>query len=331
MRNAKIAGMGFYVPEKIVTNFDLEKMMDTSNDWIIERTGIKERHFADNGVGPANLAREASLKALEDAGKTVDDVDFIVFATLSPDYTFPGSSAFLQPLLGIKNVGALDIRNQCTGFVYALSIADQFVKTGMYNCVLVVGAEVHSSGLDLTTRGRDVAVLFGDGAGAAIVTPADDKNEGILSTVLHADGRFARELFLEDPASCKTPRISKQMIDDGTVFPYMNGKTVFKHAIVKFPSVIMESLEKAGKKLEDVDLVIPHQANQRITEAVRHRLKLPEEKVFSNIHKYGNTTAGSIPIAMTEAKEQGLIKPGSLVSVAAFGSGFTWAGAIIQF
>lgn len=331
MRNAKIAGMGFYVPEKVVTNFDMEKIMDTSNDWIVERTGIKERHFAENGVGPADLAKEASLKALEDAGKTVEDVDFIIFATLSPDYTFPGSSAFLQPLLGIKNVGALDIRNQCTGFVYALSIADQFVKTGMYNCVLVVGGEVHSSGLDLTTRGRDVAVLFGDGAGAAIVTPADDKNEGILSTVLHADGRFAKELFLEDPASCKTPRISKQMIDDGTVFPYMNGKTVFKHAIVKFPAVIMESLEKAGKKLEDVDLVIPHQANQRITEAVRHRLKLPEEKVFSNIHKYGNTTAGSIPIAMTEAKEQGLIKPGSLVCLATFGSGFTWAAAIIQF
>lgn len=332
MRRSKIAGYGFYVPEKVVTNFDLEKIMDTTNDWIVERTGIEERHFVDKDfTGPSDLAVPACLDALKDAGKTVDDVDFIIFATLSPDYSFPGSSAFLQPKLGIKDVGAMDIRNQCTGFIYGLSVADQFVKTGMYNCILVVGGEVHSTGMDLTTEGRDVAVLFGDGAGAAVITPAENDTEGILSTVLHADGTYAKELWTENPASCRMPRISKSMIDEGSVYPFMNGRAVFKHAITKFPNVILESLEKAGKSLSDVDLVIPHQANMRITEAVRHRLKLPAEKVFSNIQKYGNTTAASIPIAMTEARDQGLIKKGSLVSIAAFGSGFTWAGAIIQF
>lgn len=331
MRRAKIAGLGFYVPEKVVTNFDLEKMMDTSNEWIIERTGIRERRFVEGDVGATDLAVPAVEMALKDAGKTIEDVDFIIFATLSPDYMFPGNSAFLQPKLGIHGIGALDIRNQCTGFIYGLSIADQYVKTGMYDCVLLVGGEVHSTGLDLTTRGRDVAVLFGDGAGAAVITPAEDENEGILSTVLHADGRYAKELWLEDPASCKQDRLTHEMLDTGTVYPKMNGRAVFKHAVTKFPAAILESLEKAGKELSDVDLVVPHQANLRITEAIRHKLQLPEEKVFSNIQKYGNTTAASIPIAMTEAKAEGKIKKGSLVSIAAFGSGFTWGGAIIQF
>jgi 3-oxoacyl-[acyl-carrier-protein] synthase-3 len=331
MRRAKIAGLGFYVPEKVVTNFDLEKMMDTSNEWIIERTGIRERHFVEGDVGATDLAVPAVKMALEDAGKEIEDIDFIIFATLSPDYMFPGNGAFLQPKLGIKDVGALDIRNQCTGFIYGLSVADQFIKTGMYDCILLVGGEVHSTGLNMTTAGRDVAVLFGDGAGAAIITPAENETEGILSTVLHADGRYAKELWLEDPASCKQDRLTHEMIDNLSIYPVMNGRTVFKHAVTKFPGAILESLEKAGKDISEVDLVVPHQANQRITEAIRHKLKLPEEKVFSNIHKYGNTTAASIPIAMTEAKMEGKIKPGSLVSLAAFGSGFTWGGAIVQF
>jgi 3-oxoacyl-[acyl-carrier-protein] synthase-3 len=330
MRRAKIAGLGHYVPEKVVTNFDLEKMMDTSNDWIVERTGIHERRFVEPGVGGSDLAVPACEQALAMAGKKIEDVDFIIFATLSPDYTFPGNSAFLQPKLGISNIGALDIRNQCTGFVYGLAIADQFIKTGMYDCILLVGAEVHSSGLDFSTRGRDVAVLFGDGAGAAVITPSDGE-DGILSSVLHADGKYAKELWLEDPASIKQPRLTAEMLEQASIYPFMNGRAVFKHAVTKFPQVIMESLEQAQKTLSDVDLVVPHQANLRITEAIRHKLGLQEEQVFSNIQKYGNTTAASIPIAMSEALAEGKIAPGQLVSVASFGSGFTWAGSLVQF
>jgi 3-oxoacyl-[acyl-carrier-protein] synthase-3 len=331
MRKAKIAGIGHYVPERVVTNADLEKIMDTSNEWIIERTGIRERRFAPEGTGASDLGKEASLKALAAAGKSPEDVDFIIFATLSPDYSFPGSSAFMQPKLGIKGVGALDIRTQCTGFIYGLSIADQYIRSGMYENILVVGAEIQSTGLNLTTEGRDVAVLFGDGAGAALVTPAEEGEAGIFNTVLHADGNFAKELWCEDPASVKTPRIAKEMIDNGTVYPSMNGRQVFKHAVTKFPAVILESLEKAGKQLSDVDMVIPHQANMRITEAIRHKLQLPEDKVFSNIHKYGNTTAASIPLAFSVAVSEGRIKRGDLVSLAAFGSGFTWAAALLEY
>ena len=330
MNKSKIAGLGFYVPEKVVTNFDLANMMDTSNEWIVERTGIKERRQVEPGIGASDLAKEASLMAISDAGKTVEDIDFIIFATLSPDHFFPGSSAFLQPKLGLKSIGCMDIRNQCTGFIYGLSVADQFIRTGTYKCILLIGAETHTPGLDYSTEGRDLAVLFGDGAGAAVITPSDGK-EGVLSTVLHTDGRYAEELWAKAPNMLSHPFVTKEMIDKGDLHPFMNGRTVFKHAVTKFPAVIMESLEMAGKKLDEVDLVVPHQANQRITEAIRHKLRLTEEKVYSNIHKYGNTTAASIPIAMCEAKMEGKIGPGKLVSLAAFGSGFTWAGAIVQF
>lgn len=330
MNKSKIAGLGFYVPEKVVTNFDLEKMMDTSNEWIVERTGIKERRQVEPGIGASDLAKEAALMAINDAGKTVEDIDFIIFATLSPDHFFPGSSAFLQPKLGLKSIGCMDIRNQCTGFIYGLSVADQFIRTGTYRCILLIGAETHTPGLDYSTEGRDLAVLFGDGAGAAVITPSDGE-EGVLSTVLHTDGRYAEELWAKAPNMLNHPFVTKEMIDNGDLHPFMNGRAVFKHAVTKFPAVILESLEMAGKKLDEVDLVVPHQANQRITEAIRHRLRLTEEKVYSNIHKYGNTTAASIPIAMCEAKMEGKIGPGKLVSLAAFGSGFTWAGAIVQF
>ncbi len=332
MKNSKIAGLGKYIPKRVVTNAELETLMDTSDTWIQERTGIKERHYAKAGEETASwMGAQASLKALEMAGLQASDIDFIIFATLSPDFEFPGSGCPLQVHLEIPGIGALDVRNQCSGLVYSPAIADQFIKTGMYKNILVVGSEVQSTALNLKTEGRDIAVIFGDGAGAAVLTATENNAEGILTSNMHADGRFARELFMEDPGSIKPKRITKEMIDEGTIYPYMNGKYVFKHAIQKFPAAIEEALTKTGYKLEDVDLIIPHQANKRITEAIQMRLKLPKEKIFSNIEKYGNTTAASIPIALTEAYEQGLIKKGSLVCLAAFGSGFTWGANLIRF
>jgi 3-oxoacyl-[acyl-carrier-protein] synthase III len=330
MYRAKIAGVGHYVPERVITNFDLEKIMDTSDAWIRERTGIQERRFAAEGEHNVDIAEKATRLALERAGKKAGDIDFIIFSTLSPDFFFPGSGCVLQERLGIPGIGALDIRNQCSGFIYGLSVADQFIKTGMYSNILVVGSEVQSRGLDLSTRGRDIAVLFGDGAGAAIVDRCDDPRRGILTTHLHADGRYVRELWCEDPGSQKNPRLTHELLDTNSIWPYMNGKYVYKYAVTKFPEVIEEALAAAGIAKDAVDLVIPHQANMRITEAVRARLELPEEKVYSNIHKYGNTTAASIPIALSEALSTGKIKEGSLVCLAAFGSGFTWASALVR-
>jgi len=330
MNRARITGTGFYVPEKVVTNFDLEKLMDTSDAWIRERSGIIERRFVTDEIGSSGLALEATKKALEKANCTAEDIDFIIFATLSPDFVFPGSGVFLQHKLGIKDIGALDIRCQCTGFIYGLSIADQYIKTGMYKRILVVGAEVHSTGLDLTTRGRDVAVLFGDGAGAVIVEPCEEENYGILSTHLHADGRFAIELSCGHPGSLQTPRLTHEMIDAGLIYPYMNGRQVFKHAVVKFCTAIEECLLANNVPPEKVKLVIPHQANQRITEAVAQRFGYSMDRVFSNIHKYGNTTAASIPIAIDEAITEGKVNRGDYVVLVAFGSGFTWASALIR-
>jgi 3-oxoacyl-[acyl-carrier-protein] synthase-3 len=330
MYRAIIGGVGHYVPERVVTNFDLEKLMDTSDEWIRERSGIEERRYVAENENNVDMAEIASRRALEQAGIEPQAIDFIIFATLSPDYFFPGTGCLLQERLGLPGIGALDVRTQCCGFVYGISIADQYIKSGMYQNILVVGSEVQSRGLDATTRGRDVAVLFGDGAGAAVVSRSDDNNRGILTTHLHADGRHAKELWCEDPGSVKEPRISHEMVDSASIWPYMNGKHVFKYAVSKFPQVILEALTTAGVTREDVDLVIPHQANQRITDAVRMRLELPVEKVYSNIKKYGNTTAASIPIAMSEAIEAGIIKEGSLVCIAAFGSGFTWASALLR-
>jgi len=332
MKRSKISGIGKYLPEKVVTNADLEKIMDTNDEWIQERTGIKERRYVDPGKEtPSWMGAQASLQALEMAGLKTSDVDFIIFATLSPDYHFPGSGCPMQRHLDLPGIGALDVRNQCSGFIYSLAIADQFIKSGMYKNILLACAEVQSTGLNLTTEGRDVAVIFGDGAGAVVVTRSENPDKGVLSSNMHADGNFDTELFLEDPGSIKPTRITKDMIDEGTVYPYMNGRYVFKHAIQKFPAAIMEALEDANCTLDDVDLLIPHQANKRITEAIQHKLKLPTEKVYSNIERYGNTTAASIPIALREAYDDGLIKDGSLVCTAAFGSGFTWGANLIRF
>lgn len=332
MRNSVIAGLGRYLPEKTVTNDDLSKIMETSDEWIRERTGIEQRRYFELGKDTtANMGTKAAKMALENAGLQPKDVDFIIFATLSPDYNFPGSGVLVQEELGIREIGALDIRTQCTGFIYGLSVADQFIKTGMYDTILVIGSEIHSSGLDMTTRGRAVSVLFGDGAGAAVLRPTQERNKGILSTHLHAQGKYAEELAVLDPGSSRDiPRVKPEMIENGGVFPVMNGNHVFKHAVQRFPEVIKESLEMNNYKPEDIDLLIPHQANLRISQYIQNTLGLSDDQVFNNIMRYGNTTAASIPIAMSEAWEQGKIKEGDLISLAAFGSGFTWASALIR-
>ena len=332
MRLARIVGTGHYLPERIVTNRDLEKLMDTSDEWIQERSGIRERRFVEPGTGSTDLALEAAKAALDDAGWQAEDVQFIIFATLSPDMYFPGNGVLLQEKLGLREIGAMDVRNQCTGFLYGLSAADAYIRMGMFDRILLVGAEVHSSGLRLDTEGRDTAVLFGDGAGAICLDAGGEENGSrLIWHHLHADGRFADQLCMRVPSAAANPWISHEMIDEGLTSPHMNGREVFRHAVVRFPEVIVEALERQGLSSEDVDMVIPHQANQRITEAVRKRLNVPEEKVYSNIARYGNTTAASIPIALSEVVKAGGVSRGNLVCLAAFGSGFTWAASLLRY
>ena len=334
MYNSKIIGLGYYVPDNVVTNDDLSKMMDTSDEWIQERTGIKERRHVIKGEDTtASLGVKAAKIAIERAGIDKDDIDFIVFATLSPDYYFPGPGVMVQRDLGIKTVGAIDIRNQCSGFVYGLSLADQYIKSGMYKNVLVIGSEVHSTGLDFSTRGRGVTVIFGDGAGAAVLSREEDSEKGILSTHLHSEGEHAEELSLIAPGMGKRwilDIIKDNDPEETTYYPYMNGQFVFKNAVVRFSEVIMEGLMANKLETKDIDMLIPHQANLRISQFIQKKFRLSDDKVYNNIMKYGNTTAASIPIALTEAWEQGKVKPGDLVVLAAFGSGFTWGSAIIR-
>ena len=331
---SRIKGLGFYVPDNVVTNDDLSKLMDTSDEWIQERTGIKERRHALKGSDTTtSMGVKASLKAIEVAKINKEEIDFIVFATLSPDFYFPGCGVLVQKELGLPNVGALDIRNQCSGFLYALSVADQYIKTGMYKNILVIGAETQSPALDMTTRGRNMAVLFGDGAGAAIVSRSDNPERGILSTHLHSQGEHAEQLAMIAPGvgTKWVPQIlAENDPDDVSYYPNMNGQFVFKNAVVRFAEVIEEGLKANGLSREDINMLIPHQANLRISQFVQHQFKLTDEQVFNNIMKYGNTTAASVPIALTEAVQQGKIKDGDLVVLAAFGSGFTWASAIIR-
>ncbi len=330
MRRSRIIGQGYYVPDKVVTNFDLAAVMDTSDEWIVERTGIKERRWVEDGVGPTDLAAEAAKKALEGAGLEPRDIDLIVLSTLNPDYFFPGTAFTLQARLDFGEIAALDLRGQCSGFIYCLSIADQFIRTGMYDRILVVGSEVHSLGLDHTDRGRDVTVLFGDGAGVLILGPSDDPERGVLSTHLHAQGEHYDKLWVPAPMGNRSPRISHEMIDNGLHYPKMDGKFIFRNAVQRFSEVVNEALQANGCSVADIDLFIPHQANFRITKMAAQKLGLPEEKAFSNIHKFGNTTAASIPIAICEALEQGKIKDGSLVCLASFGSGLSWGSALIR-
>ncbi|MFV0566227.1 MAG: 3-oxoacyl-ACP synthase III family protein [Flavobacteriaceae bacterium] len=335
MYNSKIIGLGKYVPDNVVTNHDLSKLMDTNDAWIQERTGIKERRWVKTGSGDttATMGVKAARQAIERAGIDKNDIDFIVFATLSPDMYFPGPGVQVQHALGIKTVGALDVRNQCSGFVYALSVADNFIKTGMYKTVLVIGSELHSHGLDKTTRGRGVSVIFGDGAGAAILTQEENTNKGILSTHLHSEGEHAEELVLVAPGMGKrwvNDILADNDPNDESYFPYMNGQFVFKNAVVRFSEVIMEGLLKNNLKTEDINMLIPHQANLRIAQFIQKKFKLGDNQVFNNIQKYGNTTAASIPIALTEAWEEGKIKTGDVVVLAAFGSGFTWGSVVMR-
>lgn len=331
---SRIKGLGFYVPENVVTNDDLSKLMDTSDEWIQERTGIQQRRHASRGSDTTtSMGVKASLKAIEAAKINKEEIDFIVFATLSPDFYFPGCGVLVQKELGLPNVGALDIRNQCSGFLYALSVADQYIKTGMYKNILVIGAETQSPALDMTTRGRNMAVLFGDGAGAAIVSRSDNSERGILSTHLHSQDEHAEQLAMIAPGvgTKWVPQIlAENDPDDVSYYPNMNGQFVFKNAVVRFAEVIEEGLKANGLSREDINMLIPHQANLRISQFVQHQFKLTDEQVFNNIMKYGNTTAASVPIALTEAVQQGKIKDGDLVVLAAFGSGFTWASAIIR-
>src|SRR5690625_2906442 len=331
---SKIAGLGSYVPDNIVTNDDLAQLMDTNDEWIQERTGIKERrHIKNEGENPvAEMGVKAAKIAIERAEIDKNDIDLIIFATLSPDYYFPGSGVLVQDILEIENCPALDIRNQCRGFIYGLSVADQFIKTGMYKNILLIGSENHSGGLDFTTRGRGVSVLFGDGAGAAIISRSDHVGQGILSTHLYAEGKHALELSLKGPSTNHwVPEIIKENPqEDIPYYPYMNGQFVFKHAVQRFSEVIKEGLDTNGLEVSDIDLLVPHQANLRISQFIQRKFKLSDEQVYNNIQKYGNTTAASIPIALTEAWEEGKLKRGDLLVLASFGSGFTWGSAIIR-
>jgi 3-oxoacyl-[acyl-carrier-protein] synthase-3 len=334
MYHSKIAGLGFYVPSNVVTNDDLSKIIDTNDEWIQERTGIQERRHIIRGEDTTtSMGVKAAEVAIARAGVAKEDIDFVVFATLSPDYYFPGPGVLVQRDLGLRTVGALDVRNQCSGFIYALSVADQYIKTGMYKNVLVIGSEVHSTGLDMTSRGRGVSVIFGDGAGAAVLSREEDLTKGILSTHLHSEGQHAEELALLAPgmgARWVTDILADNDPNDESYYPHMNGQFVFKNAVVRFSEVINEALEANNLSVSNIDMLIPHQANLRISQFIQKKFGLTDDQVYNNIQKYGNTTAASIPIALTEAWENGKIKSGDTVVLAAFGSGFTWGSAIIK-
>ena len=334
MYNSKITGLGHYVPDNVVTNDDLSKFMDTNDAWIQERTGIKERRWIEKGSGDSTsvMGAKAAEIAIERSGLEKKDIDFIVFATLSPDLYFPGGGVEVQELLGLGTVGALDVRNQCSGFIYSLSVADQFIKTGMYKNILVIGSENHSGGLEKSTRGRGVTVIFGDGAGAAVLSRTEEPGKGILSSHLHSEGKHAKELALIGPSTNRwVPEIMEANDpDDVSYYPYMNGQFVFKHAVVRFSEAIVEGLTKNNLTADQIDLLVPHQANLRISQFIQKKFKLRDDQVFNNIMKYGNTTAASIVIALTEAWEEGRVKDGDLVVLAAFGSGFTWGSVIMR-
>jgi 3-oxoacyl-[acyl-carrier-protein] synthase-3 len=329
---AFIAGTGHFVPPQVVTNFDLEKKMNTTDEWIRQRSGIVERHYVEAGVGSSDLAYEAALRAIEDAKIDKSEIDFIVAATLSPDHYFPGIGVIVQAKLGLAEIGALDVRNQCTGFIYALSVADQYIKTHKYKKILVVASEVQSSNMDYSDEGRDIAVLFGDGGGAVILEP-NEKNDGrgILSTHLFSDGRYLSDLWMEKPSSKDNPTFTEEFFKKKRFFPKMDGRNVFKNASEKMPEAVRIALKHNDLSIEDVDHLLPHQANDRISLMVARGLKIPVEKVIRNIDRFGNTTAASIPIALDEALKEGIIKQGDIVVLTAFGSGYTWGSAVIRF
>jgi 3-oxoacyl-[acyl-carrier-protein] synthase III len=330
MPRTAFAALGVHVPDRVVTNEELTRYMETSDAWIQERTGIQQRRWVREGTENSDLALAATRKALDRAGWKPSDIEAIVYATLSTDHMFPGDGCFLNAKLGIPGVPAIDVRNQCSGFLYGLAVADAWIRVGMYRRILLVGSEVHSTGLDVSTRGRDVAVIFGDGAGVALLEATDDPGRGVLSVHLHADGRGARDLFVDAPGSMYHPRVHASMIESGAVFPVMEGQKVFKNAITKMPAVVREALDRNGLAPKDLKVLIPHQANLRIAQMVQRALELRDDQVFNNIQRYGNTTAASIPIALAEAVEERGVRSGDLVGLCAFGAGFTWASALVR-
>jgi len=330
MPRTAIVALGFHVPERVVTNDELTRRMETTDAWIRERTGIRERRWVGEGTENSDLALEATKKALAKAGWEPKDIEAIVYASMTPDHMLPADGCLLNAKLGIPGVPAIDLRNQCTGFLYGLAVADAWIRIGMYRRILLVGSEIHSTGLDVSTRGRDVSVIFGDGAGAALLEATDEPGRGVLSVHLHADGRFATDLYCEAPGSKYHPRVQPAMIDSGAIYPRMEGQKVFKHAVVRMPEVMREALEKNGLAAKDLKLVVPHQANLRISQMVQRGLDLSDDQVFNNIERYGNTTAASIPIALSEAIETRGVRRGDLVGLCAFGAGFTWASALIR-
>jgi 3-oxoacyl-[acyl-carrier-protein] synthase-3 len=331
LHRSRLLGIGMSVPPRVVTNHELAARMETSNEWIIERTGIEERRWVAEGETGATLATAAAMEAIERSGIAPRDIDLIIYATLSPDFNFPGTGVFVQRALGLKEIPCLDIRQQCTGFIYGMSVADAYIRAGMFKHILLIGSEVHSTGLDISTAGRDVTVLFGDGAGAVVIGRATDEAHMILSTHIHADGSEAEILWTEYPASARHPRITAEAMAERKHYPVMNGKRVFKHAVTRMPAAIMEGMVTNNLKLTDIDMMIPHQANLRINQMVGQMIGLPPEKMYNNIQKYGNTTAASIPICMHEAIELGKIKPGNLVCLVAFGAGLTWGSTFLRY
>lgn len=325
-----ILGTGFAVPDRIVTNEELSGLMDTSDDWIRSRTGIQERRWVREGETGASLALAASRRAIEAAGITANDLDAIVFATSTPDHFIPGGGVYLQRDLEIGTIPALDIRTQCSGFVYALSVADGWIRSGQYSRILVVGAEVQSTGMDVSTQGRNTAVIFADGAGAAILGPSDEPGRGILGFDLHAEGKHAGMLWVDGPGSMYHPRVSEQHLREGRYFLQMDGKEVFRHAVTRMPESVRAVLDRAGLTTSDISLLLPHQANLRISEGVQKALKLRDDQVYNNIMRYGNTTAATIPILLDECVRGGRIKRGDLIVFTAFGSGFMWGSALVR-
>jgi 3-oxoacyl-[acyl-carrier-protein] synthase-3 len=316
-----------------VTNDDLSKIIDTDDEWIQQRSGIRQRHHIREDLGAADLGAEAAREALDRAGVGLGEIDCVVFATLSPDYDMPSTACVLQDRLGLSGVPAFDVRNQCTGFLYGLTVSDAFLQAGRYDKILLVGGEIHSTGLDLTTRGRQVAVLFGDGAGAVVLDRAEEGDErGVLSTHLHAEGKFAEKLWLEAPAGRERVRLTEEMIDgeDPAIFPKMQGRYVFKNAVARSCEAIVEAVQSNGYQVSDIDLLIPHQANLRINQMVAATLEFPEDKVVNNIQELGNTTAATIPLALYDALADGRLKEGDLVCLVAFGAGFTWASVLLR-
>ncbi len=326
---ARIVGTGFYVPPRVVTNDDLSQRMETSDEWIRTRTGIQQRHWVSQGTSGIDLAQKAANEALESAGLEGSALDAIVYATSTPDHFAPGNGVLLQHAMGLGQIPAIDIRTQCSGFIYSLSVADAWIRSGQYRTVLVVGQEIQSTGMDVSTAGRDTAVIFADGAGAAVLQ-GQEGTAGLLAFDLHSDGQYAEELWVRSPGSKYHPRITPDDIAKGYHFLSMNGKEVFRHAVSRMPESALAALSQAGLQLEDVSLVIPHQANLRISEMVQRKLGLRDEQIYNNIMQYGNTTAATIPIALAECHRSGRLNPGDIVVLTAFGSGFLWGSAVLR-